>query len=198
MDYDELKEAVFSIIKDDDPYKASKQLQVKNWCGAFLNLFDSWGETRLPFFLDVLSDKGCWEKTDTIHGIKLNRRIAAKKMVEPRSWKGTSNPLDDFERYQVACWCCLEEDIVALFEHFKQEDKIKDSDAASLKKLVKPVSGNYCTDPMMEYWSHVVSGYAPELKLEGRHLYIYGLDCALGMWRKRLEAVEFFYNKIIA
>lgn len=29
MDYDELKEAVFSIIKDDDPYKASTVLNIK-------------------------------------------------------------------------------------------------------------------------------------------------------------------------
>lgn len=35
MDCDELRKAVFSIVKDDDPYKESKQLQLKNWCGAF-------------------------------------------------------------------------------------------------------------------------------------------------------------------
>lgn len=80
MDCDELRQAVFSIVKDDDPYKESKQLQLKNWCGAFLEVFDSWGEAKLPFFLDILSNEECWEKTDAIHGIKLNRRVAAKKM----------------------------------------------------------------------------------------------------------------------
>ncbi|MFP3031491.1 MAG: hypothetical protein ACEY3M_10265, partial [Wolbachia sp.] len=153
MDCDELRKAVFSIVKDDDPYKESKQLQLENWCGAFLPLFGTWGETKLPFFLDVLSNEECWEKTDTIHCIKLNRRVVAKKMIESKSSKGISNPLDDFDRYQVACWCCLEEDIISLFEHFKQEDKIKDGDSDAIKKLVKSVSGNWCTDAMMQFWS---------------------------------------------
>lgn len=44
MDYDELRTAVFSTVKDDDPYKESKQLQLENWCGAFffLPLFGTW------------------------------------------------------------------------------------------------------------------------------------------------------------
>lgn len=196
MDYDELREAVFSIVKDNDPCRVSKQLQLEDWCVAFLDLFDSWGETKLPFFLDVLSDEECWEKTDTIHGIKLNRRIAAKKMVEPQSWGGKSNPLNDFNRYRVACWCCLEGDIVALFEHFKRKRGIKDDDIAELRKLVESLSGDYFTDAMMKHWSHVVGKHASELKLEGKHLYVYGLDRALGMRRVRVEAVEFFWNRI--
>ncbi|WP_353288910.1 hypothetical protein [Wolbachia endosymbiont (group A) of Pogonocherus hispidulus] len=196
MDYDELKEAVFSIIKDDDPYKVSKQLQVKNWYSAFSGLFGACGRTKLPFFLGVLSDEECWEKTDTIHGIKLNRRVVAKKMVKPQNWRGESNPLDDFYRYQVACWCCLEEEVVALFERFKQERKVKDGDTAALKKLVRLMSGSFGTDHIMEYWSHVVSGYASELKLEGRHLYVYGLNLARPMYGLRVEAVEFFWDRI--
>lgn len=197
MDYDELRKAVFSIIKDDDPYKESKQLQLENWCGAFLPLFGTWGETKLPFFLDVLSNEECWEKTDTIHGIKLNRRIVAKKMIEPQSWKGTSNPLEDFYRYQVACWCCLEEDIVVLFEHFKQKHKVKDGDPNALKKLAKRVSGSWYTDAMMQFWSHFVSGYISELDLKGQHPYVFGLHrAAISSNRRRVEAVEFFWNKI--
>ncbi|MFT4314776.1 MAG: hypothetical protein AB3P11_06900 [Wolbachia pipientis] len=197
MDYDDLTKAAFSIIKDNDPYKESKQLQLKNWCGAFLPLFGSWGETKLPFFLDILSNEGCWEKIDTIHGIKLNRRVVAKKMIEPKSSKGISNPLDDFDRYQVACWCCLEEDIISLFEHFKQEDKIKDGDSDAIKKLVKSVSGSWCTDAMMQFWSHFVSGYISELDLKGQHPYVFGLHrAAISSNRRRVEAVEFFWNKI--
>ncbi|WP_425386624.1 hypothetical protein [Wolbachia endosymbiont (group A) of Barypeithes pellucidus] len=197
MDFDELSKAVFSIIKDDDPYKESKQLQLKNWCGAFLEIFDSWGKKKLPFFLDVLSNEECWEKIDTIHGIKLNRRVVARKMIEPQNWKGTSNPLDDFDRYQVACWCCLEEDIITLFDHFKQEDKIKDGDSDALKKLVKSVSGSWCTDAMMQFWSHFISGYISELDLKGQHPYVFGLHrAAISSRRRRVEAVEFFWNKI--
>ncbi|WP_353281087.1 hypothetical protein [Wolbachia endosymbiont (group B) of Horisme vitalbata] len=197
MDCDELRKAVFSIIKDDDPYKESKQLQLKNWCGAFLEIFDSWGEKKLPFFLDILSNEECWEKTDTIHGIKLNRRVVAKKMIEPKSSKGISNPLDDFDRYQVACWCCLEEDIISIFEHFKREDEINEGDSDALKKLVKSVSGSWYTDTMMQFWSHFVSGYISELDLKDQHPYVFGLNrAAMSSDRRRVEAVEFFWDKI--
>ncbi|MGL9757510.1 MAG: hypothetical protein ACR5LA_01325 [Wolbachia sp.] len=197
MDCDELRKAVFSIVKDDDPYKESKQLQLKNWCGAFLEIFDSWGEKKLPFFLDILSNEECWEKTDTIHGIKLNRRVVAKKMIEPKSSKGISNPLDDFDRYQVACWCCLEEDIISLFEHFKREDEINEGDSDALKKLVKSVSGSWYTDTMMQFWSHFISGYISELDLKGQHPYVFGLHRAtISSDRRRVEAVEFFWDKI--
>lgn len=143
MFYDELKEAIFTIVKDNDPFRVSKQLQLEDWCLAFLDFFSIMSKNQhLPFFLDVLSEEECWEKTDTMQGVKLNRRIAAKKMVQLRSWRGKSFPADDFYRYQLSCWCCLEEDIITLFEHFKHEDKIKDDDIVSLKKLVKSVSGS--------------------------------------------------------
>lgn len=194
MDLDDLTKVAFSIIKDDDPYKESKQLQIKNWGRGYLETINT---GNLPFFLDILSDEECWEKTDTIHGIKLNRRVVVKKMIEPQSWKGTSNPLDDFDRYQVACWCCLEEDIISLFEHFKREDEIKDGDSDALKKLVKSVSGSWYTDGMMQFWSHFISGYISELDLKGQHSYVFGLHtAAISMRRKRVEAVEFFWDKI--
>ncbi|WCR58420.1 hypothetical protein [Wolbachia endosymbiont of Ctenocephalides felis wCfeJ] len=194
MDLDDLTKVAFSIIKDDDPYKESKQLQIKNWGRGYLETINT---ENLPFFLDILSNEECWEKTNTIHGIKLNRRVVAKKMIEPQSWKGTNNPLDDFDRYQIACWCCLEEDIISLFEHFKQEDKIKDGDSDALKKLVKSVSGSWYTDAMMQFWSHFISGYISELDLEGQHPYVFGLHrAAISSRRRRVEAVEFFWDKV--
>ncbi|QGT16279.1 hypothetical protein E0495_03300 [Wolbachia pipientis] len=194
MDLDDLTKAAFSIIKDDDPYKEYKQLQIKNWGRGYLEIINT---GNLPFFLDILSDEECWEKTDMIYGVKLNRRAVAKKMIEPKSWNGISNPLDDFDCYQVACWCCLEEDVISLFKHFKQEDKIKDGDSDSLKKLVKSVSGSWCTDAMMELWSHLVGECISDLDLKGQHPYVFGLHrAAIDSNRRRVEAVEFFWNKI--
>ncbi len=194
MDLDDLTKVAFSIIKDDDPYKESKQLQLKNWGRGYLETINT---GNLPFFLDILSDEECWEKTDTIHGIKLNRRVVAKKMIEAKSSKGISNPLDDFDRYQVACWCCLEEDIISIFEHFKREDEINEGDSDALKKLVKSVSGSWCTDAMMQFWSHFISGYISELDLKGQHPYVFGLHrAAISSNRRRVEAVEFFWDKI--
>ncbi|WP_253303212.1 hypothetical protein [Wolbachia endosymbiont of Phyllotreta cruciferae] len=194
MDLDDLTKVAFSIIKDDDPYKESKQLQIKNWGRGYLETINT---GNLPFFLDILSNEECWEKTDTIHGIRLNRRIAAKKMIEPQSWKGTNNPLEDFYLYQIACWCCLEEDIISLFEHFKQKHKVKDGGPDALKKLAKRISGSWCTDAMMQFWSHFISGYISELDLKGQHPYVFGLHrAAISSRRRRVEAVEFFWDKV--
>lgn len=141
--------------------------------------------------------KNVGKKTDTIHGIKLNRRVVAKKMIEPKSSKGISNPLEDFYLYQIACWCCLEKDIISLFEHFKQKHKVKDGDPDALKKLAKRISGSWCTDAMMQFWSHFISGYISELDLKGQHPYVFGLHrAAISSNRRRVEAVEFFWDKI--
>ncbi|WP_353278334.1 hypothetical protein [Wolbachia endosymbiont (group B) of Longitarsus flavicornis] len=194
MDLDKLTEAAFSIIKDDDPYKASKQLQIRNWGCGYLEIINT---GNLSFFLDILSDEECWEKTSTIHGIKLNRRVAAKKMIEPQSWKGTSNPLEDFYLYQIAFWCCLEEDVITMFEHFKQKHGVKGGDSDALKKLAKRMSGSWYTDAMMQFWSHFISGYVSELDLKGRHPYVFGLHyAAISSNRRRVEAVEFFWDKV--
>jgi hypothetical protein len=92
------------------------------------------------------------------------------------------------------CWCCLEEDIVTLFEHFKQKHKVENSE---LEKLVKRMSGGWYTDSMMQFWSHFVSGYISKLDLRSQHPYVLGLNRAgVSMRRKRVEAVEFFWNKI--
>lgn len=101
MFYDELCRKVLSIIKENDPHRASKKVHLERWILAFRGLFKGAGAERLPFFLDVLEDNDCWEETDTIHRIRLNRRVAARKMVQYRSWTGRTNPLNVFDRFQV-------------------------------------------------------------------------------------------------
>lgn len=101
MYYDEICRIVFSTIKENDPHRASKKLHLSRWILTYRCLFTSAGANRLPFFLDVLTDNDCWEETDTIHRVRLNRRVAAQKIVKFRSWTGRTNPLDDFDRFQV-------------------------------------------------------------------------------------------------
>lgn len=92
-------------------------------------------QETFPLSFIYCPDEKCWEKDDTIHGIKLKRRVVAKKVIEPHSCKGTSNLLEDFYCYQIACWCCFEEDMVVLFEHFKQKHKVKGDDLDTLKEV---------------------------------------------------------------
>lgn len=49
----------------------------------------------------------------------------------------------------------------------------------------------------MQFWSHFISGYISELDLEGQHPYVFGLHrAAISSNRRRVEAVEFFWNKV--
>lgn len=47
---------------------------------------------------------------------------------------------------------------------------------------------------LAQFWSHFVGDYISKLNLDGCHLYEYGLKCAMNL--KKVEAVEFFWNKI--
>lgn len=186
MDRGDIPEVLFSSIKEDDPYRASKLLQIERWCYAHWNLHAKSGKKGHNFLAQVLSDKECWEKVDGLHGVKLNRQTVGKKLITPPD---SCNPFSEMETYKIACRCCLEEDIIKMFENRKQERNVENED--SLKRLVSNLSYG---DPLKTFWSHLIGGYISELNLKGRHPYEYGLDCAID-W-KQAEAVEFFWNKI--
>ncbi|GFQ75288.1 uncharacterized protein TNCT_479091 [Trichonephila clavata] len=166
--------------------RASKVFQIERWCYANWDLHAGYGQKRNDFLAQVLSSEGCWEKVNTLHGVKLNKQIVGKKLITPPD---SDNPFST-KRYNIACRCCLEEDIIALFEDFKQKRNVGDGDTDSLRELVSNLSG----DPLVTFWSHFVSGYISKLDLNGLHPYEYGLKCAMDL--KQAEAVEFFWNKI--
>ncbi|OAM03092.1 MAG: hypothetical protein TV42_05560 [Wolbachia endosymbiont of Dactylopius coccus] len=110
--------------------------------------------------------------------------MVGKKLIAPDSG-------NLFDKYNIACRCCLEEDIIALFEERKK--RLSAQGKASLLEyphLVRCLG----VSPLRKFWSHFVSGYISKLDLNGLHPYEYGLDCAMGL--KQAEAVEFFWNKI--
>ncbi|WP_143688759.1 hypothetical protein [Wolbachia endosymbiont of Laodelphax striatellus] len=187
MDREDIAEVLFSSIKEDDHYRASKLLQIERWCYAHWKIHAGYGEIRNNFLAQVLSSEDCWEKVNNLHGVKLNGQMVGKKLITPSS-DNNPNPFGT-DRYKIACECCLEEDIVKIFEDYRKERNVENDD--SLKRLVSNLSyGN----PLKTFWSHHIGGYMSELDLKGRHPYEYGLDCAID-W-KRAEAVEFFWNKI--
>ncbi|MFP3025066.1 MAG: hypothetical protein ACEY3L_01985, partial [Wolbachia sp.] len=114
--------------------------------------------------------------------------MVGKKLVTPPD---SDNPFTREGRYKIACECCLEEDILAMFEERKEKLSAKgDSSLLEYDHLVKCCGEG----PLAEFWSHFISGYLDKLDLRGRHPYEYGLDCAVD-WQQ-VEAVEFFWNKI--
>ncbi|WP_264723279.1 MULTISPECIES: hypothetical protein [unclassified Wolbachia] len=183
----DIPQVLFSCIKEDDPYRASKVFQIERWCYANWDLHERSGQRRHNFLAQILSSEDCWKKVDGLHGVKLDRQMVGKKLIMPPD---SDNPFST-KRYNIACRCCLEEDIIALFEERKK--RLSAQGKASLLEynhLVKCLTG----DPLIIFWSHFVSGYISKLNLNGRHPYEYGLDCAMGL--KQAEAVEFFWNKI--
>ncbi|WP_339045138.1 hypothetical protein [Candidatus Mesenet endosymbiont of Agriotes lineatus] len=188
MDRGDIAEVLFSCIREDDPYRASKLLQIERWCYVNWHLHQRGGKKQHNFIAQVLSDEECWEKVNNLHGVKLNRQMVGKKLILPPD---SDNPFTDAKRYKIACECCLEEDVRALFEERKEE--LSAQGKSSLLEY-KHLIGCFGEGALGEFWSHFVGGYVSKLNLKGRHIYEYGLDCAINC--RQVQAVEFFWNKI--
>lgn len=103
--------------------------------------------------------------------------------------------------FQVACWCCLKEEIVALFNRLKRKFKIRMNDKAATRKLVSSLSRATWSDPMTRYWLYIVGDYTTiERKLRDKNLFLYGLTLAshieVSGKEHFVEAVEYFWGKI--
>ncbi|QDH18678.1 hypothetical protein wCauA_03490 [Wolbachia endosymbiont of Carposina sasakii] len=188
MDRGDIPEVLFSSIKEDDPYKASKLLQIERWCYAHWGLITKIGKKWYNFLAQVLSDKQSWKEVSGLHGVKLNRQMVGKKLIAPPD---SDNPFIREKRYQIACECCLEDEIRAIFEERKEELSAQGNDSLLEYSHLVRCCGE---GPLAQFWSHFISGYLDKLDLRGRHPYEYGLYCAID--RRKVEAVEFFWNKI--
>ncbi|MHC3931044.1 UNVERIFIED_CONTAM: hypothetical protein LBW92_00980 [Wolbachia endosymbiont of Nasonia longicornis] len=180
----DIPKVLFSSIKEDDPYRASKLFQIERWCYANWHLHQKSGKKGRNFLAQVLSSEDCWKKVDNLHGVKLDRQVVGKKLIAPDSG-------NLFDKYAIACRCCLEEDIIALFEERKEELSAQGkSSLLEYEHLVRCCGSGL----LAQFWSHFVSGYISKLNLDGCHPYEYGLKCAVSL--KQEQAVEFFWNKI--
>jgi len=180
----DIPEVLFSSIKEDDPYKASKLFQIERWCYANWALHKRSGKKGHNLLAIVLSSEDFWKKIDGLHGVKLDRHVVGKKLIAQDSG-------NLFDKYDIACRCCLEEDIIALFE--EREKRLSAQGKSSLLEYNHLVRC-FGAGPLGQFWSHFVSGYISKLNLNGLHPYEYGLKCAMDL--KQAEAVEFFWNKI--
>ncbi|MDG7056536.1 MAG: hypothetical protein LKM43_00020 [Wolbachia endosymbiont of Penenirmus auritus] len=174
---------LLASIGESDPYKGAKELEIKRWCSAYWPLMKSWGERKALFFQKVFGDKTCWEVTGD--QVKLNRYTVGKKLLTLKAEDGQKILLSRFDRYRIACWCCFEEEIKAIFEEFKS----KQSDESG-KNLVRKLDDG----ALMIYWSHAMNNQEHQLELSNEHPYVYAFRCA--MIEKHVEALEFFWNKL--
>ncbi|WP_341812957.1 MULTISPECIES: hypothetical protein [unclassified Wolbachia] len=180
----DIPKVLFSSIKEDDPYRASKLFQIERWCYANWRLHQKSGKKGRNFLAQVLSSEDCWKKVDNLHEVKLDRQVVGKKLIAPDSG-------NLFDKYAIACRYCLEEDIIALFEKRKEELSAQGkSSLLEYEHLVRCCGSGL----LAQFWSHFISGYISKLNLDGCHPYEYGLKCAMSF--KQEQAVEFFWNKI--
>ncbi len=180
----DIPKVLFSCIKEDDPYRASKLFQIERWCYANWDLHEMAGKKRHKFLARVLSNEDCWKKVDNLHGVKLDRQVVGKNLIMPGSPFSNSS-------YKIACRYCLEEDIIALFEERKKSLSAQGkSSLLEYEHLVRCCGSGL----LAQFWSHFISGYISKLNLDGCHPYEYGLKCAMSF--KQEQAVEFFWNKI--
>ncbi len=186
MDYEDVQKILLTSIKEDDPYKGVKELEIKRYCIAYQTLFNRWNSIILPPFLKKILEGGdCWEIGDTSGHAKLNRYSLGKKLLILKTENGQKSLLDSFDRYRIACWCCFEDEIRAIFEEFKLTLGSK-----PVESLVKGCDNG----ALMIYWSHAMNNQEHQLALNNEHPYVYAFKCA--MVEKHVEALEFFWNKL--
>ncbi|WP_353282163.1 hypothetical protein [Wolbachia endosymbiont (group A) of Aleiodes leptofemur] len=188
MDYENVQKILLTSIKKDDPHKGIKELEIKRYCIAYQTLFREWDRTIIPPFLkEILEDKTCWQIPigDTSEQVKLNRYTVGRKLLTVKFKGRQKKLLDSFDRYRIACWCCFEDEIRAIFEEFKSTLGSK-----PVESLVKGCDKG----ALMIYWSHAMNNQEHQLELNNEHRYVYAFKCA--MLEKHVEALEFFWDKL--
>lgn len=190
MLYEQAKKGFLSSVKDDDPYKSSKKLQIERWGRLWWGIVHIGGKKELDFVIQVLSDEDCWDVTNDLYAVKLNaKKIGAKLVSAETAYAGQENTLHRRERYRIACWCCFEEDIKSLFD----KDLQNRGGASSEEDLIGVIKiHNY--GPLMIFWSHYINGRVDLINTEGKNAYIFGFECAMA--EKHPVALEFFWEKI--
>lgn len=186
MDDPRTKGKLLASIREDDLYKASKRRQINRWFLAYWPLTQTWAESQALFLQKVFRDEACWETTDTLGEVKLNRYILGKKLLALKTEDGQKSYFSSFDRYRIACWCCFEEDIKTIFEELRLKRGINTS--------VEDMVSDFDDGALMVFWSHVINNQEQQLKLNDQHLYVYGFRCAIV--ERLVEALEFFWDKL--
>lgn len=186
MDYKNVQRVLLTSIKEDDPHKGFKELEIKRYCIAYQTLLREWDRTIItPFIKEILESGTCWKIDDTLGHVELDRYALGKKLLTLKTEDGQKSLLDSFDRYRIACWCCFEDEIRAIFEEFKLTLGNK-----PVESLVKGCDNG----ALMIYWSHAINNQEHQLELNNEHPYVYAFKCA--MLEKHVEALEFFWDKL--
>lgn len=193
MRYAEIEKSLLSGISENDPYKVSKQLQIKQWTHLYGSaLLRSSLSDELEFITQVISDDACWEEINSLEGVKLNRYKVGRKLLATTMSNGEENPFNNMQKYKIACWCCFEDQIRELWDE-AQSNFVRE------KPIVRQLDSTYAGHgPMVTYWSYYISGhmdkFKKEFKREGDNNDLHGFENAVR--GKHAEALEYFWNRL--
>lgn len=193
MRYEDIEEGLLSGINEHDPYKVSKQLQIKQWTHLYgKELLGCSLPRKVNFVAQVISDQDCWDVVDSLEKVKLNRYEVGRKLLAATTPEGEGNPFNNMQKYKVACWCCFEDKIRELFEAKRAN---VDPEVSTEMLLDSTYAGH---GPLVTYWTHYITGYMDKfkekLKLEGDNNDLHGFESAVR--GKHMEALEFFWNRL--
>lgn len=193
MRYAEIEQGLLSGINQNDPYKVSKQLQIKQWAHLYGSaLLRSSVSDELEFITQVISHEDCWEEVSSLEKVKLNRYEAGRKLLAATMPNGEENPFNNMQKYKVACWCCFEDQIRELFTAKRAN---VDSEVSTEILLESTYAGH---GPLVTYWSYYVSGrmdkFKQEFKRIGDNNDLHGFESAVR--GKHAEALEYFWNQL--
>ncbi|QXY87892.1 hypothetical protein GZ065_01440 [Wolbachia endosymbiont of Diaphorina citri] len=75
MDRGDIPEVLFSCIREDDPYRASKLLQIERWCYVKLAFASKrWQKNDIILLHKYCLMKNVGRKVNNLHRVKLNRQ----------------------------------------------------------------------------------------------------------------------------
>ncbi|UCM86428.1 MAG: hypothetical protein LF885_07325 (plasmid) [Rickettsia endosymbiont of Culicoides impunctatus] len=193
MRYNEIEKGLLSAISEDDQYKVSKQLQVKQWTHLYGQELLEFSLSRsLNFVKQVIIDDDCWKAVDNLEGVRLNRYKVGSKLLSKTTPGGEDNPFDNMQKYKVACWCCFEDEIRELFT----EKRANIDEDFTTEMLLDSIYAGH--GPLVTYWTHYITGYMDQfkakLKLTGDNNDLHGFKSAVR--GKHIEALEYFWNRL--
>lgn len=212
---DENEKKFINSVPESDPGYAVKRLQIKEWYKPFgKKVLNSEDLSYVAQKFNNFSDNEYWMNR---HGdFVLDRASIMKRVLSLKTQDDNESLLDDYDRYQIACWLCSEKDVREIFTQLE-----KDADW-SKEEYVTYILSKHCR--LKAFWSHYInitdesSEYVTnpntkilnnleelikkynenyDKKLDYRNkidLWKYGFECA----KKEgcVEALKFFFNKL--
>lgn len=149
-------------IKENDPRKDDKTSEIKHWCFSYGELLEDDIDEWFDFVANVFKEENSWKHPQPSEGdqpVKLDRDKIFEALSGSKCTinnKLVNNPISDEDRYQIACWGNLEENIKNMFEEiFVKGYGVNENDEDYKEKLCVRIA-RWFPSPLASFWSHFI------------------------------------------